>query len=47
MALVIPCIKGRMGNTDFYQAKMNARDLVQGVRAASSLEEWQGMSIEE
>ncbi len=47
MALVIPCIKGRMGNTDFYQAKMSARDLVQGVRAASSLEEWQGMSIEE
>jgi DNA sulfur modification protein DndB len=26
---------------------MSARDLVQGVRAASSLEEWQGMSIEE
>lgn len=47
MALVIPCIKGRMGNTDFYQAKMNARDLVQGVRAASSLEKWKGMSIEE
>ncbi|MBN3897630.1 MAG: DNA sulfur modification protein DndB [Nostoc sp.] len=47
MALVIPCVKGRMGNTDFYQAKMSARDLVQGVRAASSLEEWKGMSIEE
>lgn len=47
MALVIPCVKGRMGNTDFYQATMKARDLVQGVRAASALEEWKGMSIEE
>ncbi|MBD1837394.1 DNA sulfur modification protein DndB [Coleofasciculus sp. FACHB-501] len=47
MALVIPCVKGRMGNTDFYQAKMSARDLVQGIRPASELDEWTTMSIEE
>ncbi|AFY35081.1 DNA sulfur modification protein DndB [Calothrix sp. PCC 7507] len=47
MALVIPCVKGRMGNTDFYQATMKARDLVQGVRPANELDEWTTMSIEE
>lgn len=46
MALVIPSVKGRMGNTDFYQATMKARDLVQGVRPASELDEWTTMSIE-
>jgi DNA sulfur modification protein DndB len=47
MALVIPGVKGRMGNTDFYQATMKARDLVQGVRAANELDEWTTMSIED
>jgi DNA sulfur modification protein DndB len=47
MALVIPGIKGHLGNTDFYQATMKVRDLVQGVRAASELDEWTTMSIEE
>jgi DNA sulfur modification protein DndB len=47
MALVIPGVKGHLGNTDFYQATMKARDLVQGVRSASELDEWTTMSIEE
>lgn len=47
MALVIPGIKGQMGNTDFYQATMKARDLVQGVRPANELDEWTTMSIED
>lgn len=45
--LVVPCVKGRMGNTDFYQATMSARDLVQGIRPASELDEWTTMSIED
>ncbi|BAY18772.1 DGQHR domain protein [Anabaenopsis circularis NIES-21] len=47
MALVIPGIKGQMGNTEFYQATMKARDLVQGVRPANELDEWTTMSIED
>lgn len=47
MALVIPCVKGKMGNTEFYQATMKVRDLVQGVRPANELDEWTTMSIEE
>lgn len=47
MALVIPGIKGQLGNTNFYQATMKARDLVYGVRSASELDEWTTMSIEE
>jgi DNA sulfur modification protein DndB len=47
MALVIPCLKGHLGNTDFYQSTMKVRDLVQGVRSASELDEWTTMSIED
>jgi DNA sulfur modification protein DndB len=47
MSLVIPCIKGRMGNTDFYQATMTARELVSGVRPAKELDDWASMSIED
>jgi DNA sulfur modification protein DndB len=47
MALVIAGVKGHLGNTDFYQATMKVRDLVQGVRSASELDEWTTMSIEE
>lgn len=47
MVLVIPGVKGQLGNTEFYQATMKVRDLVQGVRSASELDEWTTMSIEE
>jgi DNA sulfur modification protein DndB len=36
-----------MGDTDFYQATMSARELVRCVHPASELDEWTTMSIEE
>lgn len=47
MAIVIPCIKARMGNTHYFEAKMPARELVTAVRPASELDEWASMGIEE
>jgi DNA sulfur modification protein DndB len=47
MAMVIPAIKGKMGSTDFFEAKMPARELVHGVRPARDLDEWASMSIDE
>ncbi len=47
MALVIPCIRGRMGDTDYYMARMPVRDLIQGVRPATELDRWASMGIEE
>lgn len=46
MALVIPCIAGKMGDTTFYETTMPARELVTGVRPASELDNWASMSIE-
>jgi DNA sulfur modification protein DndB len=36
-----------MGSTDFFEAKMPARELVHGVRPARDLDEWASMSIDE
>lgn len=47
MAMVIPAIRGQMGSTGFYEAKMPARELVHGVRPARDLDEWASMSIDE
>lgn len=47
MTLVTPCIRGKMGNTEFFEAVMSARDVVMGARPASELDEWTTMSIEE
>lgn len=47
MAQIIPCLRGKMGSTDFYCAKMTARELVNSARPASEIDEWAGMSIEE
>jgi DNA sulfur modification protein DndB len=47
MAIVIPCIKGKMGDTEYYQATMRASDLVHRVRSASELDEWATMTIED
>ncbi|MCR2805386.1 DNA sulfur modification protein DndB [Paenibacillus soyae] len=47
MAVVLPCIKGKMGSTTFYQTKMSALELVKSVRAASELDEWTSMGPEE
>ncbi len=47
MAIIIPCIKGKMGDTEYYQATMRASDLVHRVRPASELDEWATMTIED
>ncbi|HEX8745146.1 MAG TPA: DNA sulfur modification protein DndB [Thermoleophilaceae bacterium] len=47
MAMVEPALKGKMGNTEFYLARIRARELVHGVRPARELDEWASMGIEE
>lgn len=47
MAIVVPAIKGRLGNTDYYESKMKVRDLVTAVRPANELDEWETMSADE
>ncbi|MEM9926884.1 MAG: DNA sulfur modification protein DndB [Cyanobacteria bacterium P01_D01_bin.50] len=47
MPTVFSCVKGQMGNTSYYQATMKASELVKTVRAASELDEWSNMSIED
>ncbi len=47
MSMVIPCIRGQLGDTQYYAATMPARELVTGVRPASELDTWASMSIEE
>ena len=34
MAIVIPALTGRIGNTDYFETTMKVRDLVQAVRSA-------------
>ncbi len=47
MALLIPAIKGRIGNTEYFETTMRVRDLVQAVRRPSELDDWANFSIEE
>lgn len=47
MALLIPAIKGKIGNTEYYETTMRVRDLVQAVRRPSELDDWANFSIEE
>jgi DNA sulfur modification protein DndB len=47
MALLIPAIKGKIGNTEYFETTMRVRDLVQAVRRASELDDWANFSIEE
>lgn len=47
MATTIPCIKGKMGNTVFYEAKMAVRELVTAVRPANELDNWASMGVAE
>jgi DNA sulfur modification protein DndB len=47
MATTVPVISGRMGSTDFYEAKMTARELVAAARPAREMDEWANFSIEE
>ncbi|HYC06235.1 MAG TPA: DNA sulfur modification protein DndB [Azospirillaceae bacterium] len=47
MATVIPAIRGKIGNTEYFETTMKVRDLVYNVRRASELDEWANFSIEE
>ncbi|WP_084245196.1 DGQHR domain-containing protein [Planomicrobium okeanokoites] len=47
MALIVPAIKGKMGNTNFYESKMNVRELISSVRRAHELDEWDAMPADE
>lgn len=43
----MPCIRGKLGSTEYFLSKMTAIDLVRTVRVASDLDEWANMGIEE
>jgi DNA sulfur modification protein DndB len=43
----IPVIKGRLGNTEFYEATMKARELVKIVRPPKEMDSWANFGIEE
>lgn len=47
MTTTIPVIRAKMGSTEYFEAKMRARELVQGARLASELEKWSEFTIEE
>lgn len=47
MATTVPCIKGKMGNTTFYETKMSVRELITVVRPANELDEWATMGVAE
>ncbi|SDO35026.1 DNA sulfur modification protein DndB [Nakamurella panacisegetis] len=47
MATTVPVISGRMGTTQFYEAKMTARELVAAARPAREMDDWANFSIEE
>jgi DNA sulfur modification protein DndB len=47
MATVVPAIRGHLGETDYYEVTMKARQFVQLVRPPRELDEWANFSIEE
>lgn len=47
MATTVPVIKGKMGSTEFFEAKMTARELVAAARPAREMDGWANFSIEE
>lgn len=47
MSKVIPCIKGRLGSTDYYEAVVKARELVAIARPARESDDWTSWTIEE
>ena len=47
MAIVIPAITGRLGNTDYFETTMKVRDLVHAVRPPREMDGWANFSIEE
>jgi len=47
MATVVAAVKGQMGSTPYYMAKIKAREFTAATKPASDLDEWAGFSIEE
>ncbi|HEX8701314.1 MAG TPA: DNA sulfur modification protein DndB [Myxococcaceae bacterium] len=47
MSIVVPCIRGVLGNTEFYETTLKASRLVDAARPAKELDEWATMGIEE
>jgi len=47
MAIVIPAIRGKLGNTEYFEATMKVRDLVHAVRPPKDMDGWANFSIEE
>ena len=47
MATLIPAIKGKLGNTTFYEATMRVADLLSSVSPPSDLDDWANMGLEE
>jgi DNA sulfur modification protein DndB len=47
MAVVIPAICGKLGNTEYYETTMKVRDLVHAVRPPREMDNWANFSIEE
>ena len=47
MAIVIPAIRGSLGNTEYYETTMKVRDLVHAVRPPREIDGWANFSIEE
>ena len=47
MAYTIPCIKGKLGSTDYYLGTMKAEEIVGMAKPASRLDEWEAFDIEE
>jgi DNA sulfur modification protein DndB len=47
MAIVIPAIRGKLGNTEYFETTMKVRDLVHAVRPPREMDGWANFSIEE
>ena len=47
MSYSIPCIKGKLGSTDYYLGTMKAQEVVGMAKPASRLKEWKALDIEE
>ena len=47
MAYTIPCIRGKLGSTDYFLGTMKAEEIVGMAKPASRLEEWEAFDIEE
>ena len=47
MATIIPALRGKLGNTEFFETTWKVVDLVKSVKPPTELEGWAGFSIQE